>query len=55
MISGITAMQGRAMGVGNAVLLRAFDFHSPPPIALEAMRAAREAETAGSEVMPHGE
>jgi LmbE family N-acetylglucosaminyl deacetylase len=45
MITGITAMQGRAMGVGNAVLFRAFDFHSPPPIALEAMRAARESET----------
>jgi LmbE family N-acetylglucosaminyl deacetylase len=55
MISAITAMQGRAMGVGNAVLLRAFDFHSPPPIALEAMRAAQEAESAGSEVVPNGE
>jgi LmbE family N-acetylglucosaminyl deacetylase len=40
MITGITAMQGRAMGVPNAVLFRAYDFHSPPPIALEAMRAA---------------
>ena len=26
MISGITAMQGRRMGVANAVLFRAFDF-----------------------------
>jgi LmbE family N-acetylglucosaminyl deacetylase len=40
MITGITALQGRRMGVGNAVLFRAFDFHAPPPIALEAMRAA---------------
>ncbi len=40
MIPAITAMQGRAMGVPNAVLFRAFDFHSPPPIALAAMRAA---------------
>lgn len=52
MISGITAMQGRAMGVRNAVLFRAFDFHSPPPIAREAMRAAEEA---ASEVVPNGE
>jgi hypothetical protein len=40
MITGITAMQGRAMGVGNAVLMRAFGFQSPPLIALEAMEAA---------------
>ena len=40
MITGITALQGRAMGVPNAVLFRAFDFHAPPPVALEAMRAA---------------
>jgi hypothetical protein len=26
------------MGVSNAVLFRAFDFHAPPPIALEAMQ-----------------
>ncbi|WP_313408678.1 PIG-L deacetylase family protein [Aeromicrobium sp.] len=38
MITGITAMQGRRMGVDHAVLFRAFDFHAPPPIALEAMR-----------------
>jgi hypothetical protein len=43
MISGITAMQGRRMGVGNAVLFRAHDFHAPPPIALEAMRMAEQA------------
>src|SRR3712207_5787204 len=42
MITGITALQGRAMGVGHAVLFRAFDFTAPPPIALEAMRAAAE-------------
>ena len=40
MITGITAMQGRRMGVANAVLFRAFDFHAPPPIALEAMQLA---------------
>jgi LmbE family N-acetylglucosaminyl deacetylase len=43
MLTGITAMQGRGMGVANAVLFRAHDFHSPPPIALEAMRLAAEA------------
>ena len=40
MITGITAMQGRSMGVAHAVLLRAFDFHAPPPIALQAMALA---------------
>jgi LmbE family N-acetylglucosaminyl deacetylase len=44
MIPGITALNGRAMGVANAVLFRAFDFHAPPPIALEAMAAAQQAE-----------
>jgi len=38
MISAITAMQGRTMGVSNAVLLRAYDFHAPPPIAVQAMQ-----------------
>lgn len=41
MITGITALQGRRMGVPHAVLFRAFDFHAPPPIALEAMRPPR--------------
>jgi LmbE family N-acetylglucosaminyl deacetylase len=41
MLTAITALQGRAMGVSHAVLFRAFDFHSPPPIALEAMLAAQ--------------
>jgi LmbE family N-acetylglucosaminyl deacetylase len=40
MISGITAMQGQRMGVANAVLFRAYDFHAPPPIALQAMELA---------------
>jgi LmbE family N-acetylglucosaminyl deacetylase len=40
MITGITAMQGRAMGVPHAVLLRVWDFHAPPPIAAEVERAA---------------
>jgi LmbE family N-acetylglucosaminyl deacetylase len=38
MITGVTAVQGRAMGVPNAVLFRAWDFQAPPAIALEAMR-----------------
>jgi LmbE family N-acetylglucosaminyl deacetylase len=42
MLTGIMAMQGRAMGVAHAVLFRAFDFHAPPPIALEAMAAAEQ-------------
>lgn len=50
MITGITALLGRRMGVAHAVLFRAFDFHAPPPIALEAMQlaAAAAAEGAGS-------
>lgn len=40
MLTGITALLGRRMGVAHAVLVRAFDFHAPPPIALEAMAAA---------------
>ena len=40
MLTGIAAMQGQRMGVPHAVLFRAFDFHAPPPIALEAMRFA---------------
>ena len=46
MLTGITAMQGRRMGVAHAVLFRAFDFHAPPPIALEAMRLAEGAAAA---------
>lgn len=38
MLTAITAMQGRRMGVSNAVLFRAFDFDAPPPIALDAMQ-----------------
>lgn len=41
MISGITAMQGPALGVRNAVLFRAWDFHAPPPIAQAMMKAAQ--------------
>ena len=43
MITGITRMLGRAMGVPHAVLFRAWDFHAPPPIAAEALAAAQEA------------
>jgi hypothetical protein len=35
LVTGITAHQGRAMGVPNAVLFRAFDFQAPPPIVAE--------------------
>ncbi len=44
MISGITAMQGRAMGVPHAVAFRAWDFQAPPPIAAEMMRAAQQTQ-----------
>jgi len=47
MLSGISALQGRSMGVPNAVLFRAFDFHSPPPIAQEIMRLGTQAGAAG--------
>ena len=43
MISGMTALQGRRLGVANAVLFRAFDFHAPPPAALDAMALAEGA------------
>ncbi len=46
MITGITAMQGKAMGVAQAVLFRAWDFQAPPAIAAEIMRAAQQAEGA---------
>lgn len=42
MLTGITAVQGRRLGVPHAVLFKAFDFHAPPPIALEAMAMAAE-------------
>jgi LmbE family N-acetylglucosaminyl deacetylase len=42
MITGVTRLHGRAMGVPNAVLFRAWDFHAPPPIAAEALAAAQE-------------
>jgi LmbE family N-acetylglucosaminyl deacetylase len=47
MISGITALQGRRMGVRHAVLFRAHDFHAPPAIALQAMQLAAAAAEAG--------
>jgi LmbE family N-acetylglucosaminyl deacetylase len=48
MITGITALLGRAMGAPNAVLFRAFDFQAPPPIAAEIMAAAQEGSQQGS-------
>jgi hypothetical protein len=47
MITGVTALQGRAMGVPNAVLFRALDFQAPPPIAAEIMAAAQDAGADG--------
>jgi LmbE family N-acetylglucosaminyl deacetylase len=38
MLTAVTSLQGRRMGVSHAVLFRAHDFHAPPPIALEAMQ-----------------
>lgn len=41
MITGIAALQAQRMeGAQHAVLLRAFDFHAPPPIALRAQQLA---------------
>lgn len=52
MITGITAWQGRAMGVPHAVLFRAWDSQAPPPIAAEILAAAggsnEEATTGGA-------
>ncbi|MFS3129497.1 PIG-L deacetylase family protein [Nocardioides sp. Bht2] len=42
MLTGITAVQGQRLGVPHAVLLKAFDFQAPPPIALQAMAMAQE-------------
>ena len=42
MITGFTAWQGRAMGVPHAVLFRAWDFQSPPPLAAEIMAAMQD-------------
>jgi LmbE family N-acetylglucosaminyl deacetylase len=42
MITDNTARQGHAMGVPNAVLFRAWDFHAPPPIAAEIPTAAQD-------------
>jgi len=47
LITAITAAQGQAMGVANAVVFRAFDFHSPPPVALDAVRAAEPTPDGG--------
>jgi LmbE family N-acetylglucosaminyl deacetylase len=43
MITGISVLHGRAMGVPHAVLFKAWDFLSPPPIAAEVMAAAQDA------------
>jgi LmbE family N-acetylglucosaminyl deacetylase len=48
MLRAMTGVNGRAMGVAHAVLVRAYDFHTPPPDVVEAMRAA------GVDVEPTG-
>jgi LmbE family N-acetylglucosaminyl deacetylase len=45
MISGFTALQGKAMGVGNAVLFRAWDSQARPAL-LEESQAAQEKSAA---------
>ena len=40
MLTGITGYAGPRLGVGNAVLFRAWDFSAPPPIVREIMAAA---------------
>jgi LmbE family N-acetylglucosaminyl deacetylase len=42
MITGITAWQGKAMGVPNAVLFKGWDSQALPPIAAQIMAAAQE-------------
>lgn len=48
MLTGVTALQGTRTGTPHAVLFRAFDFHAPPPIAVEAMRLAEGGMTDGA-------
>lgn len=40
MIAGITAYQGKSLGVPHGVLFRAWDFNAPPRIVLEMMASA---------------
>jgi LmbE family N-acetylglucosaminyl deacetylase len=40
MLRAMTGLNGRAMGVAHAVLLHAYDLHTPPPDVVEALRAA---------------
>ncbi len=51
MIAGLTGYQGRAAGVANAVLFRAWDFQAPPPIIEEMMRAQATPQSADPSVM----
>jgi len=43
MISSFTALQGKSMGVANAVLFRAWDSQARPAL-LEELQAAQEQE-----------
>jgi LmbE family N-acetylglucosaminyl deacetylase len=47
MITGVTALLGRRMGVPHAVLLRAVDLHAPPAILDEVRKLAAGEPTAG--------
>jgi hypothetical protein len=41
MLTGITAMQGSAMAVSNAILFRAWDLHGPPPLMIKVFELAQ--------------
>jgi LmbE family N-acetylglucosaminyl deacetylase len=48
MLTGISALLGRRMGVPNAVLFRAHDLHAPPAMLEELRELAGEGETSGA-------
>ena len=48
MISGFTALQGKAMGVANAVLFQAWDSQARPDL-LEELQAAQEQKASAAD------
>jgi hypothetical protein len=48
MMSGFTALQGKAMGVANAVLFRAWDSQARPGL-LEELQAAQEQKASAAD------
>jgi hypothetical protein len=48
MISGFTALQGKAMGVANAVLFRAWDSQARPAL-LEELEAVQEQQASAAD------